>query len=159
MKVDIEGSDLQALQTLTPSTAPSYVSVELNAEDPTVEQLTELGYSGFKFVDGENFTPPPIFDHQAGWRFLRKAGRIAPFVRSAIASLPQRYRAKSEWYDPGKYSPGGYAFTAHSSGPFGEQAAGVWMSPAAALRCFRELKHHHRNSYFWWDLHARHFSR
>src|SRR5580700_2685478 len=45
MKVDIEGSDLQALQSLTPPTAPSYVSLELHSDDPTVETLIGLGYS------------------------------------------------------------------------------------------------------------------
>src|SRR5262249_6204781 len=50
MKVDIEGADLQAIESLTPETAPDYVSLELS-EDPIVETLIGLGYSSFKFVD------------------------------------------------------------------------------------------------------------
>ncbi|MBZ5618088.1 MAG: FkbM family methyltransferase [Acidobacteriia bacterium] len=163
MKVDIEGSDLQTLQSLTPATAPAYVSLELNFADPTIETLIELGYSDFKFVDGETFWhTPPIFDHQIGWRLLRKAGWLAPFVRNAIRSLPQRFRAKSEWNPPGQYSRDHYPFTPCSSGPFGEQAAGSWMTPAAALRWFGDLKNYYRRAgkerSLWWDVHARHSS-
>jgi FkbM family methyltransferase len=82
MKVDIEGADLQALLSITPATASAYVSLELNCADPILERLIELGYSAFKFVNGEtHWSAPPIFDHQVGWRILRKIGRFAPFVR------------------------------------------------------------------------------
>jgi hypothetical protein len=163
MKVDIEGADLQALHSITPATAPSYVSLELNCADPILERLIELGYSAFKFVNGETYWPtPPIFDHQIGWRLLRKIGRLAPFVRNGISRLPQRLRPKSE-YDPhGKYSPVGYPFGPYSSGPFGEQAAGLWLACAPALRWFGNLKNDYRRAgkedSLWWDVHARHSS-
>jgi FkbM family methyltransferase len=161
MKVDIEGADLQALHSITPATAPVYVSLELNYADPILERLIDLGYSAFKFVNGETYRPtPPIFDHQIGWRLVRKAGRHAPFVRNAIRSLPQRLRAKSEYDPPGKYMPDGYPFTSHSSGPFGEQAAGSWLTRDAALRWFGGLKNDYRRTatehLLWWDVHARH---
>ena len=127
MKVDIEGADIQALQSITSANAPDYVSLELNCVDPILEKLVDLGYSAFKFVDGETYRPtPPIFDHQIGWRFLRKIGRLYPFVRNGLSRLPQRLRFKSEYEPPGKYSPDGYPFGPNSSGPFGEQAAGSW---------------------------------
>lgn len=164
MKVDIEGADFQALHTLAPATAPEYVSLELSHTDPTLEKLIELGYTAFKFVNGETYRPsPPIFDHQTGWRLLRKAGRLVPIVRNTVCRLPQRFRAKSEYDAPGKYSPDGYAFTNHSSGPFGEQAAGAWLTPDAALRWFGALKRDYRRAglehELWWDVHARHSAR
>jgi len=162
MKVDIEGADLQALDSLTPSTTPAYVSLELNYTDRIIERLIELGYSAFKFVDGETYWPtPPILDYQVGWRVLRRAGRHAPFIRNGISRLPQRFRAKSEWNPPGKYSPDHYQFTSYNSGPFGEQAAGSWMTPGAALRWFEALKNHYWRAgreALWWDVHARHSS-
>lgn len=163
MKVDIEGADIQTLHSLTSETAPGYVSLELNCADPIIEKLIELGYSAFKFVDGETYWPsPPIFDHEMGWRFLRKAGRLAPFIRNTISRLPKQLHAKSEWNPPGKYSPDYYLFTSHSSGPFGEQAAGSWMSSTAAVRWFGVLKDGYRRAgtqdSIWWDVHARHFS-
>jgi FkbM family methyltransferase len=164
MKVDIEGADFQALDSITSATAPAYVSLELNSFDPILERLTELGYSAFKFVNGETFWPaPPIFAYQIGWRFLRKVGRLAPFVRKGISRLPQRFRPNSEYDPPGKYSPAGYPFGLHSSGPFGEEAAGAWLTYAAALRWFGILKNNYRRADMensvWWDVHARHSSR
>ena len=163
MKVDIEGADFQALCSITPSTAPAYISLELNCHEPIIERLIELGYSAFKFVDGETYWPtPPIFNHELGWRLLRKAGRLAPFIRAGISRLPQRIRAKSEWNPPGKYSPDCYPFTACNSGPFGEQAAGSWITPVAAVRWFEVLKANYRRAgsedSMWWDVHARHCS-
>ena len=161
MKVDIEGADLQALHSITPAIAPAYVSLELNCADPILERLVELGYSAFKFVNGETYWPtPPIFDHQIGWRLLRKIGRLAPFVWNRISSLPPRLRPNAEYDPPGKYSPAGYPFGPYSSGPFGEQAAGSWLTCAAALRWLGVLKKNYRRAgkenSFWWDVHARH---
>lgn len=163
MKIDIEGADFQVLKSLTPAIAPAYVSLELNCDDPFVERLIELGYSAFKFVDGMTHWPSfPIFDHEIGWRFLRKLGRLVPSVRSAIAWLPQRYRPKSEWNPPGQHNPDGYPFTSYSSGPFGEMAAGSWMAPPAAVRRFRVLKANYRRAgtedSMWYDVNARHSS-
>lgn len=161
LKVDIEGADLQALDTLTPQHCPAYVSVELNVSDPILEGLIDLGYTAFKLVDGATFWPTtPIFPHHLGWRLLRQAGCIAPPIRSAIASLPEWLRRKSEWDPPG--SPENYPFTRYSSGPFGEAAAGKWLSAAQALRRFRALADDYRRAgqeeVFWWDVHARHAS-
>jgi FkbM family methyltransferase len=163
MKVDIEGADFQALHSLTSAAAPAYVSVELNCGDPILERLIELEYSAFKLVSGETYRPTyPIFDHETGWRLLRKIGRIAPFIRAGIGSLPERFRPKSEYDPPGKYSPDGYPFGLYSSGPFGEQAAGSWLTGAAALRWLESLKKEYRRagqeSSLWVDVHARHAS-
>jgi hypothetical protein len=161
MKVDIEGADFQVVDALTPAAAPDYISLELSSVDPIVEKLVDLGYSSFKFVEGDSFRPnPPIFTHQRGWRLLRKLGRISPPVRRAIGKLPEALRAKAEFNPPGKYSPDGYCFTKYSSGPFGEQAAGSWLDPRRALRFCDRLKEDFRrgNRLLWWDVHARHSS-
>lgn len=161
MKVDIEGTDIHTLSTLTQKTAPQYISLELNASDPIIERLVELGYSAFKFVNGKTFRPsPPIFEHEIGWRLLRKTGQLVPFVRGMMSRLPERIRVKSEFDPPGTYNPDGYPFGAFSSGPFGEQAAGSWLSPDSAIRWFRHLTSKYRRDGkmhdLWWDVHARH---
>ena len=160
IKVDIEGADLQALATLTAATAPTYISLELNCADPIVERLIELGYSAFKFVNAETYWPtPPVFNHQIGWRLLRKVRR-APFVRKAISKVGRRLRPNSEYDPPYKYSPTGYPFGRDSSGPFGEQAAGNWLTSEAALGWFGKLKNNFLREgigkELWWDVHARH---
>ena len=100
MKVDIQGSDFQTLHSITAATAPAYVSLELNYADPIVERLIELGYSAFKFVNGETYWPrPSIFDHQIGWRLLRK-NRADSSIRperdqQASAATPAKFRVRS----------------------------------------------------------------
>ncbi len=162
IKIDIEGADFRALQSLDPAIAPCYISLELNYSDPIGERLLELGYSAFKFVNGETYLPtPPVFDHQLGWRLLRKAGRMAPFIRNGIARLPLRFRPNAEYDPPGKYSPDDYP-PGRRSGPFGEQACGSWMEPSVALRWWGKLRENHRRAglqnAIWWDVHARHSS-
>lgn len=161
MKVDIEGADLQAIVTLTKDVAPAYLSAELNAHDPILETLVELDYTAFKFVAGETFRcSAPIWDHEVGWRFLRKIGRTVPLFRRAMSKLPERMRVKSEFDPPGKYAPGNYPFTFYSSGPFGELAAGRWLSPDSAIQWFNKLLEGYRRAgeaeRLWWDVHARH---
>jgi hypothetical protein len=161
MKVDIEGADFQVLKSLAPSDCPAYASLELNCTDPIIDKLIELGYTAFKFVDGETYWPaPPIFDHEIGWRLLRKAGRVLPLIRKAAGSLPPGFRAKSEWNPDGKYSADHYPFTRHNSGPFGEQAAGPWMAADPARKRFQALVTHYSRAErtLWWDVHARHGS-
>ncbi len=161
IKIDIEGVDLQAIATLSPDKAPNYISLEIGHEDPILERLIELGYTGFKLVDGESYRPAaPIFDHEIGWRLLRKAGRTLPFIRSAICALPQPLRMRSEWNPPGKHGQDRWKFGSYNSGPFGEEAAGQWMPPQQALKRFREIGNAYRRAgkeqLFWWDVHAKH---
>jgi FkbM family methyltransferase len=163
MKVDIEGADLEALLTLSRKTAPRYVSLELNTRDPIVETLVELGYTSFKFVNGETFRRSmPIWDHEVIWRMLRKIGRNVPTFHSALTRLPERLRSKTEFDPPGPYSPDGYSFSQYSSGPFGENAAGPWLSSDSAIRWFNKLKGNYISSKqedsLWWDVHAKHSS-
>jgi hypothetical protein len=139
-----------------------------------VERLIELGYSAFKFVNGETYWPtPPVFNHQIGWGLLRKVRRApfvrkafskvvrrAPFVRKAVSKVGRRLRPNFEYDRPYKYSPTGYPFGPNSSGPFGEQAAGNWLTSEAALGWFGKLKNNFLRegigNELWWDVHARH---
>jgi FkbM family methyltransferase len=164
VKIDIRGADFQALESITPAAAPPYISLGMNCADPFLERLIDLGYDSFKFSDGETYrTTPPIFDHQVGWRFVRKIGRAVPLIRQAIRKLPQPLRPYAEYDPPGRHNPAGYPFTKYSSGPFGEQAAGAWLDRSAARRWLDRLKSNHRRAgeehLFWWDVHARHTCR
>lgn len=160
VKSDIEGADFQVLSGLTRETAPKYISLELNLRDPFVTRLSELGYTAFKFVDGETYRATEhIFRHEWGWRTLRKIGRRFPPVRRFVRGLPRSIRPrKDEWDDPGIYNPDGYPYTSSCSGPFGERAAGEWIDAEAALARHRRLLGVHRRAgqaMVWWDIHAR----
>jgi FkbM family methyltransferase len=161
IKVDIEGADMQVLTSIGAGSAPPYISLELNTSDPIVERLVELGYTAFKFVDGESYRPAlPIFERDIGWRALRKIGRLIPLVRTGISKIPEAFRPKDEFNPLGKFSPDGYAFTKYSSGPFGERAAGAWLTPQKAISWFARLRDEYcregKESALWWDVHARH---
>jgi len=88
--------------------------------------------------------------------------RVLRLHQNPNAHLPQPFRAKQEWNPPGRYSPDGYAFTDHSSGPFGERAGGSWLTADAADRWLKQLKDDYQKAGkptgLWWDLHARHSS-
>lgn len=157
LKVDIEGMDRMALESLAATTLrPRYVSIETSFDrSPTMtsiksefDTLVELGYDRFKIVDQEK-------------------------VPQQVPPSPARM---------GKYVP--YEFTDSSSGLFGEEAPGKWLSAQAALESFRQIcrKHWlplllHRKTrlyrYYigimvrlsgrlpnlgWYDIHAKHSS-
>jgi FkbM family methyltransferase len=164
MKVDIEGADLQALATLPPSSCPPYVSLELGSTgEEILDRLIELGYTEFKFIDGESHWPTRrILNDEYGWRLLRKLSRRVPFIRKAISSLPQRLRNRGEWNPTEIYNPDSYPFGPLSSGPFGERAAGSWKTATASRSLLRDLQEYARKvgrgNWIWWDVHARHSS-
>ncbi len=103
IKVDIEGADFQVLEALTPEIAPAYISLELNSIDPFLDRLIALGYTAFKFVDGETFRPtPPIFPiiRPVGGFSGRWEGLSLFSTLIALLKFPQPFRAKQEWNPP-----------------------------------------------------------
>jgi hypothetical protein len=113
----------------------------MTIRDPIIERLIELGYTSFKLVNEvAHRAAPPIFEHEIGWRFLRKIGRAVPPIGSALRGLAQRLPMRSEWDPPGKLAVDGYEFGDYGSGPFGDVAAGDWLAPRDALRKFAWLR-------------------
>jgi FkbM family methyltransferase len=112
LKVDIEGMDRIALESLAATTVrPRYVSIETSFDrSPTMasirsefDTLVGLGYDRFKIVDQDK-------------------------VSEQVPPSPARM---------GKYVP--YEFTGSASGLFGEEAPGEWLSADAALRWFQRM--------------------
>ncbi|WP_309663116.1 FkbM family methyltransferase [Sphingomonas sp.] len=112
MKIDIEGMDRTALQSLVTSPSrPQYLSMETSfSRNPTFaavkadfEALAELGYDRFKIIDQravpEQTPPAPA-----------SAGRYVP-----------------------------YRFDNGESGLFGEESSGDWLTRDEALTAFRRL--------------------
>lgn len=153
LKIDIEGFDAIAISTLTPETAPPYISVELNYCETILPALRELGYRQFKLIN-QNFhtTSLEIGDDEWFWRTLRKAGRAVSPLKKLIQSLPQAWRPRMEWdssYRPDGWDPKG----GKSSGPFGELTHGEWRDFDATKRTYDAVTRRH--AYTWWDVHAR----
>jgi FkbM family methyltransferase len=152
LKVDIEGYDEIALSTLRPELAPAYLSAELNFADSMLELLRGLGYSGFKLITQDfHTTSLEIAEDETLWRFLRKASRSVPGVRSLLQSLPHSIRPKLEWDQP--WRPDGFQPQGKFSGPFAEETHGDWTNFATTKAKFDWVRA--RQSYAWWDVHAR----
>lgn len=112
MKIDIEGMDRTAVQSLSSiALRPRYLSMETSlARDPSFEAvqrdfevLAGLGYDRFKIVDQQ-------------------------LVHRQVPPNPPLV---------GKYIP--YRFLGSESGLFGEEAPGVWLTMDEALDSFRQV--------------------
>lgn len=126
LKVDIEGADGLVVHGLPKESAlPLYFSCELGEGKDFVDLLYGLGYEQFKLLNQETLTQSTeIGERELPYRVLRKAGTYYPPLCAVIAALPDVLRPARETWDP----PRDKSFPAASSGPFGENAAGSWVS-------------------------------
>jgi FkbM family methyltransferase len=170
LKIDIEGNDKLCLDGLSPSALPTYLSVEsecpLDEKSATIEdglqilrQLYGLGYRKFKLINQNTFCslswPPSL--HHAVDALARRAltpvpRKILPGVGLICPHLIVRRRLERRFR---------FEFPQGSSGPWGEDTPGKWISYPEAERAYR----YYRNRYFlchpakfytfWCDWHAR----
>lgn len=168
-KIDIEGNDIIALETLKScKTLPQFLSVEtecigdndilLNGEEfRTLDCLYELGYRKFKLVDQCTLT---VLNNQRFYyndvNFPRSSKEYYWYKQN---KTNKRYAY--EQLDLGKeYKnyPFHYFFP-NSSGPFGTETAGHWYN----YRTAKKILQTHRQDYqslngkvwgFWCDWHA-----
>ncbi|MCW5963103.1 MAG: FkbM family methyltransferase [Bryobacterales bacterium] len=152
-KIDIEGYDERAIESLTMDIVPEYISVELNFSENILERLQKLGYTKFKLINQTYHTTSlEIAADETVWRLLRKVGRkVSPF-RSFMRMLPSSIRPRTEWdtpYRPDNWQPGGKSY----SGPFGEDTHGLWQTFEHVQKVFKRVKS--TSSYTWWDVHAK----
>lgn len=156
LKIDLEGRDNLALQTLAQEIAPPYISTELNFGHDPFERLESLGYRAFKLINQEchtqNYDMPRIGEDEVLLRALRKAGRWMPPLRSIIRALPSTFRRRNEWERP-HYPDDWRPDSPWWSGPFAEQTHGEWMDLPEARKAHATLQAHFTGT--WWDVHAR----
>jgi FkbM family methyltransferase len=111
IKVDIEGSDRECVLSLTPETAPRYLSFEAPAEiDDLIGHLARIGYRRFKVIQ------------QTTFRSLPRQARITDRVtRRLIRTLG---------YDQPRYVKrhGKFFLVEHSAGPPPWESDGRWES-------------------------------
>jgi FkbM family methyltransferase len=146
LKIDIERADIHCLRALDPDHLPKYLSIEAHALEYFCA-LYELGYRDFKCVDQErhNLAPMPLTNETLTGRATRM---VAHYTTAAQRELRRRLR-RSE----GPFPMG-------TSGPFGEDTPGAWLSLDEAVY---DWLHWHRrakkrgslNMYSWYDIHAR----
>jgi hypothetical protein len=155
----VEGYDLACLQTLTPETAPPYISAELfnGMHTEKMEVLHALGYRRFKLISGETLsTALPIFKADRGPRLLRKICSVFPPALAAVHRLPAWARPDRNEFDRFRETAA-YPFPEGASGAFGEDTPGRWLDYDAAHRRADWLLHGFVSEYHgdpWYDIHA-----
>jgi FkbM family methyltransferase len=123
LKVDIEGMDKECLRSLDPANLPKYISLELSHSDDIISGLAALGYTRFKVINHGTYTSAvPIFQHEVGWRLLRKT-RIGRLLPNGLKFDFDNFSVRGDW----KFNQG-------CSGPFAEETFGEWLSSDRAKR-------------------------
>jgi len=169
LKIDIEGNDMLCLEGLSSSSLPKYLSLEsecpvyeasANVDDGlrVLQKLESLGYRRFKLIDQLTFCSlslPASLHHRTdilgrkilkrlSTKHLRDFGLIS---RSLLVRrrLERRFRRE---------------FPIGSSGVWGEDTPGPWISYGEAAHAFRYYRDRHflapdaKFHSFWCDWHA-----
>jgi FkbM family methyltransferase len=164
LKIDIEGNDRLCLDGLKGAKLPKYVSVEsecvgdskvLSEEEATsmLDLLRDLGYRRFKLVN------------QTAWTPVRPSRAASFYMRLVTSAARGRLRVgglskiAEQFTDVGRVAALGFDFSHGSSGPWGDDIPGGWMTFEKAksthLRERRSAFSQDRPLYsFWYDWHA-----
>lgn len=160
LKIDIEGNDIFCLDALfNCQELPKYISVELSGVS-LIMKLKELGYNQFKIIDQESFLPielPAIKEYNTFIElknfklsmniFIRVIRKF--FGRFIISIVEKKYKRLFK-----------YDHKHGSSGPFGEQLPGKWLTFEEVLDVYNTYKPKKESSgrstdySFWADVHA-----
>lgn len=162
LKIDIEGNDKLCIDSLREFELPKYLSVEsecvgdstaLSDEEALamLVLLRDVGYRRFKLVNQDGWNParPDGFK-----RFSQGLVNGATERRPAwLAGIARRFT------DPTRIANLGFQFAPGSSGPWGEDIPGEWMTfeqaRATYLRERQAFFSFDRPLYsFWFDWHA-----
>jgi len=142
LKIDIEGADSYCLGDLEPSCLPVYISFEAGATaSEDVTRLERLGYRRFKLINQVSKEFRSEWEPEPALQRLRL--RLRRKFRNVI-----RGRWRNDWI-----------FEMNSSGPFGEDTDGSWVSAVRLreiLARWKNLDDHNSTSpdSFWFDVHA-----
>ena len=138
MKIDIEGYDLFAINSISPEMRPKYLSCEVSDLN-LVYKMIEIGYTKFKMINqATRFTAIDLAKEQS---------RTEAMKRRVIRSFMRRTASIVDW-----------SFPFDSSGPFGEDTDGAWRSASEIEELFRVFMQYDLNkplnSISWFDFHA-----
>ncbi len=135
LKIDIEGADTHCLRDLPRGILPQFISFERGPNtQEDVKYLAGIGYSRFKLISQYMFLFAPPNETASGVPPLKY--RLRHKLRNVL---------RGHWKDP-------WTFEIHSSGPFGDDTDGNWVSAEKLLQLFDEWKKLDKE--FWYDIHA-----
>jgi FkbM family methyltransferase len=140
LKVDIEGSDRHCVAALNSARRPAFFSCEYTNPE-LLEPLVAAGYDRFKLIC--QFTHRHLAQRLENPDFLN-------FERDYTAGLWPRVKSQQDLL--------GCGFPEGSSGPFGEETDGPWLSAEEVRRLYTAIQEHcqclRSSMPIWCDLHA-----
>lgn len=155
LKVDIENADHFCLEAIREVGLPSYLSLELSDEAP-IDACRALGYQRFMLVEQSSLLPIDDWSGPLGWKAqfprILTTHRAWPYrlIRKLVGYQRIRALGQRSRRFPGRDFPIG------SSGEFGPNLTGTWISAELVKELWRR-HHRHWTSHgreFWCDLHA-----
>jgi len=171
LKIDIEGNDKLCLDGLSPSSLPPYLSMEsecpLDDENASVEdgvrtlqRLYGLGYRKFKLINQRTFCSlswPPSLHHVLDALAKRALNLVPARSRPSLDFISRRMVTRLRMERRFRHE-----FPLGSSGPWGEDTPGKWISYDEAERAYRRYRERYfllaknaRFYTFWCDWHAK----
>lgn len=164
LKIDIEGNDRLCIDALRGTRIPTYISVEsecvgdsevLSDEEAIamLDLLRDLGYQRFKLVNQVGWTP---VRSNAAAHFCARLVRSVARGRFRVRSLS---RIADKFTDSARIEALGFAFSITSSGPWGNDIPGGWMTFQKARSTYLRERHSFFSRKrplhsFWYDWHA-----
>lgn len=154
LKIDIEGNDRLCLDALQPGDLPDFISLEMShaSGDEDIRKLAAVGYDRFKCIrqnDFKNITPANVGSETSYRRLASKTGFISKVLRSIRAWRKKLSTARD----------GDWVFQFGSSGMFGADLPGSWLSADEVLgvwKALHDIDQELSAGKFgeWFDIHA-----
>jgi FkbM family methyltransferase len=136
-KIDIEGNDDLCVSDLAGPQRPPFVSIELDSGEPQIRLLERQGYTRFKIISQ---------------RTLRQPHKTVARLKTHLPLwlLKQAFRVETKLL---RRPDGDWRFPNGSSGRFGEETPGDWLTADEAIELNRTLE---LAEYYddWYDIHA-----
>jgi FkbM family methyltransferase len=165
LKIDIEGNDRLCVDALRETELPRYISMEAEClgdskalsdkeTAATLELLREIGYRRFKLVNQNGWIP--VGSNRAAY-FVKHLFQSAARGRLRVMGLS---KIAYSFTVPGRIAAAaGLVLSPGSSGPWGDDISGDWMSFERAKSVYLQARHlHFRRRVspfsFWYDWHA-----
>jgi FkbM family methyltransferase len=160
-KIDIQGNESCCLEGFQPHNVPKFISIAANIRQ--LEMLRDLGYSLFKCISQYTFIPvqiPPVSEQRnaerAVWRLHSSKIRHRIFRRLGGRRWLQEQLQCTRRHN-------GWSFPPDSSGAFGDQTLGQWLTYDEMLQTYSEFLRRRDSGQesmffkpckFWADFHA-----
>ena len=165
LKIDIEGNDRLCVDALRGSTIPRYISVEAECVgDSTVlsdemsvamlELLRDVGYRKFKLVNQVGWIPIGFNGTANLCRRLVQSVACGRLRVAGLSRIAERFTIQGRIA-----ATSGFVLTFGSSGPWGDDITGDWMTYDEAKSLYLRTRHSHFSQKralcaFWYDWHA-----